>query len=340
MINSCGLANLGNTCYINTCIQLLTNVPIFNELINKKIECSQYNEKIIDKDILFQWKELQNKIHSNQPNISPINYIKYIHTLANIKKREIFTGFSQNDMPEFLQFIIETTHNSIARPIKMALEGTPKIYTDIVAIKCYNMLNTIFTKEYSEILDIFYGTMVSTIVSIKTKQVYNIIPQHFFILNLPVYDGKKLATTLYECLELYIKSEILEGENAWLNETTGQKENIIKLTHFWNFPPIVIITLNRYTSDGSQKINSMIQIPMDNLDLSKYVNGYDALKYKYELIGIGNHMGGVNGGHYNAFIKNENNEWFLYDDSNVAKVNNPENIISPSVYCLFYKIKK
>ena len=50
-------------------------------------------------------------------------------------------------------------------------------------------------------------------------------------------------------------------------------------------------------------------------------------------------MGGVNGGHYNAFIKNVNNEWFLYDDTNVSKVNNPENIISPSVYCLFYKIK-
>lgn len=334
-----GLNNLGNTCYINTCIQLLTNIPIFNDIINKKIQFSQYNQKIIDKEIIFQWNDLQKQLITDRNPVSPIGFLNSIHTLAKLKNRVLFTGFSQNDMPEFLQFLIESIHNSIARPVKMVIDGNPSTYKDIIAKDCYNMLKSVYSKEYSELFYLFYGIYVSEIISLNTKQVYSIKSQQFFILDLPIYNGNTIATTLYGCLDIYVNPEILEGENAWLNEKTGVKENIIKQTKFWNFPPILVITLNRFTIDGSRKINSYIDIPIDNFDLSSYVNGYDETDYKYELVGIGNHMGGVNGGHYNAFIKNADNEWLLYDDSNISRVNKIETIISPSAYCLFYKIK-
>ena len=47
-------------------------------------------------------------------------------------------------------------------------------------------------------------------------------------------------------------------------------------------------------------------------------------------------MGGVNGGHYTAFVKNANNNWYHYNDTNVSKINKA-NIQSTAAYCFFYR---
>lgn len=56
------------------------------------------------------------------------------------------------------------------------------------------------------------------------------------------------------------------------------------------------------------------------------------------MIGITNHYGDMNSGHYNAQIKN-NNCWYLVDDGNVMKQENTENIVTDAAYILFYKKK-
>ena len=47
----------------------------------------------------------------------------------------------------------------------------------------------------------------------------------------------------------------------------------------------------------------MVDFPLNNLDLSKYVVGYDKNSFKYDLYGICNHSGGSAGGHYTAYVK-------------------------------------
>lgn len=47
-------------------------------------------------------------------------------------------------------------------------------------------------------------------------------------------------------------------------------------------------------------------------------------------------MGGVQGGHYTAFVRNYANEWVHYNDTNVSVV---ESVITPAAYCLFYRKK-
>jgi ubiquitin C-terminal hydrolase len=137
---------------------------------------------------------------------------------------------------------------------------------------------------------------------------------------------------------MYSKSEILEGENAWFNEKTGQKEDIKKQIVFWNFPKILVISLKRFSPDGTQKLNTIIDFPFD-LDLSGYVKGYNASSFQYELYGICNHMGGVMGGHYTAFAKHADNTWIHFNDNSVEVVDDAKKIITPLAYCLFYRKK-
>ena len=91
--------------------------------------------------------------------------------------------------------------------------------------------------------------------------------------------------------------------------------------------------------DGSDKITDLINFPLEDLDLSKYVKGYHPDSYKYDLYGVCNHVGNVSGGHYTAFVKNSQNNWNHFNDNQVEKLENPDLIISPLAYCLFYRKK-
>ena len=132
---------------------------------------------------------------------------------------------------------------------------------------------------------------------------------------------------------------MLEGENAWYNEKTMQKENVKKQLTFWNFPKILILTFNRFSPDGRFKLNSTIDFPLTDLDLSSYVRGYKPSQYVYDLCAVCNHMGGVAGGHYTAYVKNYDNNWFHYNDSQVEPIQDTTKIVSPMAYCLFYRKK-
>ena len=44
------------------------------------------------------------------------------------------------------------------------------------------------------------------------------------------------------------------------------------------------------------------------------------------------------GGHYTAYVKNANNKWYHYNDTNVSEI--AENkVINPKGYCYFYRKK-
>ena len=334
-----GLENLGNTCFLNACMQVLNHTYELNEFLDSDKHTRNFKKDLPDSNILIEWNDLRNVMWSGNGIVSPNRFVHNVHNIANLKGRDIFTGWAQNDMPEFLLFFIDCLHNSISRSINIKISGDPENNTDLVAIKCYDMLKHTYSKEYSEIMDMFYGIYVSEIISKDNSVKHVIKPENFFILDLPILEPGRLAKNLYDCIDIYTKPELLEGENAWFNEKTGLKEDIKKQLSFWNFPKILVITLKRFSPDGQQKLNSLIDFPLENLDLSKYVCGYNKDTYIYDLYGICNHMGGVMGGHYTAFIRNSENQWHHCNDRNIEFVERPDSIITPMAYCLFYRKK-
>ena len=76
------------------------------------------------------------------------------------------SGIQEHDLPEFLIFIIDCFHTSIMREVNMKIKGKVLTDKDKVAKKCYSMMKNMYKKEYSEILDIFYGIHVSCVNTI------------------------------------------------------------------------------------------------------------------------------------------------------------------------------
>ena len=333
-----GLENLGNTCFLNSCLQVLNHTYEFNELLDKK----QPINKTADAVIFTEWNDLRKLMWSNNGLISPKRFVLKVRESAKAKNKDLFTGFMQNDLSEFLLFFMECLHSSISREVIFNLNGNVKESKDKLAIVCYKMLQEIYKKEYSEIMEMFYGIYVSEIRSKETNEQHSVVPQSYFVLDLPIFinnEKQMIAKNLYGCLDLFTYPEYLEGDNAWMNEKTGKRENIQKRMIFWNFPPVLVITLNRFSIDGMKRINNLIDFPINDLNLSKYVCGYNEKSYVYDLFGVCNHFGSVSGGHYSAFVKNYKNEWIHYDDEHNEVVNDLSKIVSSNAYCLFYRKK-
>ena len=325
-----GLANLGNTCYINSCMQILSHCHILNDILDNRKD--QLNNNI-DSILVKEWIDLNVLMWSKNCTIAPKRFINIVQNISRKKDRDLFTGYAQNDLPEFLIFIFECFHNGLQKNVDMGIQGECINNKDIMAKKCYEMFISMYKDDYSDIIKNFYGISVSLILSKNNKKRLSITPEPFCLLNLPIPD--KIHCDIYDCLNLYTKQEYLENENAWFNEKTNKKEDIFKCINFWSLPNILIIDFKRF-DNNNKKINRIINTPLDKLDLSQYIIGYDKNQYIYELFGVCNHHGGCLGGHYTANIKNVNNKWYNFNDTNIREISH-ENVITNNGYCYFYK---
>ena len=332
-----GLANLGNTCFINSCMQVISHTYELNNFLNNDA-FKRMLQKKPDSALLLEWNDLRKLLWAENCVIAPNKFLKTVQKIAQIKGRDMFTGFSQNDLPEFLLFIIDCFHTAMAREIKMNISGQAENDTDIIAVKCIEMIKNMYTKEYSEIWNMFYAIHVSEISSLTSGEVLQQTPEPFFMIDLPIPSNNR-SPSLIDWLNLYVEGEILEGENAWYNEATKQKQGIRKSNKFWSFPTILVIDLKRFNA-RNQKNQILVTFPIeDDLDLSEYVIGYKKKSFVYELYGVCNHSGGVLGGHYTSYVKNANDKWYHFNDTSVSEVSVISSIVSPKAYCLFYRKK-
>jgi ubiquitin C-terminal hydrolase len=325
------LNNLGNTCYINACIQILSHTTDLNNLLNNEGVLNKLNANI-DANLLREWDALRLLMQSKNSIISPKRFLHIIQTVAKEKKVELFTGYSQNDINEFFLFVIDTFHNSLSRSVNTSITGTVKNKTDNLAMECYKTIQTCYKNGYSEIYDIFNGMYVSIISDFSTNKQLNYKCESFLTLELPIPNNH--TPTIEDCFNLYTEEEEIVGENAWFDKEQNKKIDIKKRLLFWSFPKILVITLKRFI-DEHNKNNKNVIFPINELDLSKYVVGYNKNIYKYSLYGVCNHHGSVPfGGHYTSIVKSGEGQWMEYNDNLVKET---KKIISSKAYCLFYR---
>lgn len=336
-----GLSNMGNTCFVNSCFQVLSHTYELSELIEdgqftKRLSAHTDKKYAIDCFLILEYYKLHKLMWENNCTVSPGSFLRTIQNVAKNKKLELFAGWNQNDVSEFLLFVIDCFHNSLRREVTMNVKGEPESIEDKMAVACFNEIKNIYAKDYSEFIPIFGGMHMSRLLD-KQGNVLSMKPEPFFLLDLSIPQDNK-SPTLIDCMELYCEKESLDGENAWFNEKTGKKQDVDKQVVFWSLPKVMIIDLKRFTADG-RKIQVPVDIPITDLDLSKYVHGYDKKTYKYDLYGICNHMGGTRGGHYTAYVMNANKKWYAYNDTIVKEIDIEKTLDKNYAYCLFYRKK-
>jgi ubiquitin C-terminal hydrolase len=329
-----GLVNMGNTCFINACVQIISHTYELNSVFDSLTE-NKLNIK--DKDsciLLMEWNNLRKLLWRENTIIFPSKFIHTIKVVAGKKRIPHFTDFSQNDAQEFMLFLVDCFHNSVSRSINMNIIGSPENNTDKLATKCFEMVKQRHEKEYSEFWNLLYGIQVSEIFDANTNVLLYQKPESYFMIDLPIPQSSPNSSSIIsilDCFNLYVEGEFIEG---WKNKERKQTVNIHKKLSFWSFPNILIISLKRF-KDTNIKNKSLIHFPLE-LDLTKYVIGYKKTSFLYNLYGVCNHFGASpSGGHYTSYIKNIN-KWYEFDDMNVIE-KSVHGIVTPNAYMLFYR---
>jgi ubiquitin carboxyl-terminal hydrolase 8 len=140
---------------------------------------------------------------------------------------------------------------------------------------------------------------------------------------------------LFDCLDLYCAEEVLDGENKWFNEKTGEKQSARKRSLFWSLPDNLVIDVKKF-DNRLRKIHAFVEAPLHGADFSRYVCGYNRRQYVYELYGVIMHMGNVFSGHYVCNVRNDAGAWFQFNDASVTPVKD-DDVVNQHAYCFFYR---
>ena len=104
--------------------------------------------------------------------------------------------------------------------------------------------------------------------------------------------------SIYQCLELFTAKERLSRDESWYCKQCKEHRVASKKMDLWRAPEILIIHLKRfsYSRLWGEKLSTLVEFPLQGLDLSKYLpapgNG-DNKAALYDLFAISHHYGAV-----------------------------------------------
>jgi ubiquitin carboxyl-terminal hydrolase 8 len=320
-----GISNIGNTCFMNSIIQLLMSTHELNSIFDT---CLPPKENVAT--LTHAWNALRHQMSTATTPVTPSNLVNAIQSSAKTSSFHTFsTGRrQQHDASELLVFMVDQFHEEMAREMNITVRGTPITDMDKLAVVCYEAIRKHLENSYSEVISLFMGVMV-TRISTPTEK--NIVPEVFTILSMPLPPTSS-STTLVDCIDRYCTTETFAKDSTAKDST--------RRTTFWSLPQILVIQIHRGGDGGNIKHMQQLQYPLTGLDMSSYVEGYDSKDCIYDLYGVCNHFGTHRFGHYTAIVRPSMkcNDWFLTNDASISPIDEAKIAKGdPSVYCLFYR---
>ncbi len=228
-----GLNNLGNTCYLNSGIQLLFRCKILNQIL-------LINE--FDNNFLNGYKITINDYFREDVNtLGPRIIINQLCSEYNQ-----FMNFVQADTTEFLVCIFELLEKNFNLL-------TNKLYSDC---------------ENDKLLEFLFDCKIKSNIQCSiTNEIFE-TNENDKILSLPI--PKKKNISFIDCLNEYFKKEELINDNQYYNEKLDKKVNATKKFIITNYPKYMFFSFKRFTNlvckiDNDISINNTY-----NFDNNKY----------------------------------------------------------------------
>ena len=379
-----GLRNNSNECFINSALQCLASSLLIKKFIANydredeklievickfklgKFKADEINiecERILKEhsDILdASEKHILSKLAKNSSDI--FIYISFKQMIINmntnrgtvlnnsrflsiIKEITDGTGFEhlfsgdQNDPHELMAYLFDKLHSAKSTKVNIDIPGNINDMNEILQ-NYVKHFKARYENDYSYFVNNLYYYILNCVECSKCKnKSLDMCPSDIMCVSIP----NELAggeITIYDCLNDMFKIEHIQYK---CEKCGNEAENRIE-KKLLTKPKCLIIKIKRYELLGKilRKINKIVQYPI-TLDISSYYCG-EGVDTKYELYGVINHVGSLNGGHYYSFIRDTEEDgkfidnWQCCNDERVSSISQEEALSSSNAYILFYTL--
>ncbi|GAB2289094.1 hypothetical protein Dimus_023395 [Dionaea muscipula] len=302
-----GLANLGNTCFLNSVLQCLT----YTEPLAAYLQSGKHKNSCRMIGFCALCAIQSHVSHALQAPGRILVPKDLVSNLRCISRN--FHNARQEDAHEYMIHLLESMHKCCL-PSGVPTES-PTAY------------------EKSLVHKIFGGRLRSRV---KCLQCFNCSDKFDPFLDLSLEILK--TDSLNKALLHFIATEKLDdGEQQYLCEKCKEKVKALKQLTVDKAPYVLTIHLKRFGSHFSgQKIDRKVHFG-PALDLKPFVSGsYVDGDLRYTLYGVLVHAGGsTHSGHYYCFVRTSSGMWYSLDDNEVVQVS--ERIaLDQKAYVLFY----
>ncbi|CAG9832106.1 unnamed protein product [Diabrotica balteata] len=332
-----GLKNIGNTCFMNSVIQCLSNTRWLLEYLKKDGYMKDINTSISSMKgaLIKAFAEVIKELWSEDASDRVVNTASLKGQIQRFAPR--FMGYAQQDAQEFLRYLLEGLHEDVNRvqekPKPILTEIDEKLSDNEKAQESWTRY---LRMDNSRIVDHFVGQLKSTLKCTHCGHC-SVTFDPFWDLSLPI-PQRTGQLRLSQCLDSFTREETLDGDEKPTCSKCKERRRCTKSFSIHKFPKILVIHLKRFspTERFRGKLNVTVDFPMEGLDMSQYAAD-NVSPCRYNLYAISNHSGTTYSGHYTAYCRHPyTGHWHEYNDSRVSSISS-KSLVSGEAYVLFYE---
>nr|CAD7598003.1 unnamed protein product [Timema genevievae] len=288
-----GLKNLGNSCYMNSIIQCINNTtPLAFYFVEGTYRDDINRSHKTRGEVVEEVAVVVRALWRGQFRSIACHDLKAV--VGRLKSS--FQGVEQQDSHEFLTLLMDWLHEDLNKKSGASPIKDPSI-SENPEDAAWNKFRSV---NESLILTLFFGQQKSTVRCCKCNE-KSVTYEPFSNLSLPLPTNSNRCT-LHDCVRLYLREETLTG---WNCPSCKEARDAHKKFDIVRFPPILIVHFKRFHHDGwSRKKQNFVDFPLTSLDMGSFTAYSDQRYSQYNLYGVSNHYGTMEGGHYTAYCRN------------------------------------